>query len=315
MEDKKYLTWDYSRRFGAEIEINSFNGESRCPINELPEGIHYVGTIINKLKRAKVLLHKHGHDHNNDCWVIKPDGSCGMEVCSPVSKGNYGINNVCEVVETFANNSRIKADQRCSLHVHVEISDLAEEYLLRIFQWWVKCEAVFMDAMPSYRKNNRYCQFIGSLALFSPNTKITPPELFHQLGETKYTSINSYHYWYKKRETIEFRIMDNTCCKDAVALKNWLRLVIHFVEMAQKTPILDYQEGNYWSGWYWLDPNDVFSFLGFNENLAPEMQEVRAWFLSRLILNGNKGKYLLGPDIRQYAYKQYEEMESYVQTR
>ena len=51
---------------------------------------------------------------------------------------------------------------------------------------------------------------------------------------------------------------------------------------------VEYVPNNRWSGYCWLDPIDVFEFLGFMPDqyeLSPGLQEVRDWFLKRLQTN------------------------------
>jgi hypothetical protein len=185
---------------------------------------------VRKTTSEKVIVHKWGHDHNNDSWVVKPDGSCGMEVCSPVCKGWHGLKRVCKVIEAFSNEPKISADHRCSLHVHIDVSDLSIEQLCSVIAWWVKCEPVFLDSVPPSRKKNRYCQFIGLWDLFEENSTLSMDQLIKKFGNSKYGSLNTYHLKMGKRQTIEFRIMEGDCCKNPYMAKNWLRLLVHFVE-------------------------------------------------------------------------------------
>jgi hypothetical protein len=288
---KESLSLNYIRRFGVEIEINSFDMRDR-PIGyddgALPDGIHYVGNLVQKLTQEKVLIHKWGNDHNNDLWIIKPDGSCGMEVCTPVLKGWMGLMQVCRVIDGFSKNQKISADDRCSLHVHVDVSDLTEPQLASILTWWIKSEPVFLDSVPPKRKKNRYCQLLGQTDIFDEieDGLLSFDTLVRKLGICKYYTINTFHYHYKKRKSIEFRIMDNECCLNPWMAKNWVRLVLHFVEKAiQKGLPPSYEPGNKWSSYCWLDPIDLFEFLGFMPgqcDLSPGLQQVRSWFVGRL---------------------------------
>lgn len=285
------MTLNYLRRFGVEIEVNSFDKRNR-PIGyedgKLPEGIEYVGNLVQKITEEKVLIHKWGNDHHNDVWIVKPDGSCGMEICTPVLKGWNGIMRTCRVIDGFRKDPKITADTRCSLHVHVDVSDLSDAALASVISWWIKCEPVFMDSVPSRRKKSQYCQFLGQMDIFEDvEDGLYPPEiLFKRIGHCKYYTINTFHYVNKKRKTIEFRIMDNECCLDPWMAKNWIRLVLHFVECAVKRGLpLNYEPGNKWSGYCWLDPDDVFGFLGFmpgQYELSPGLKQVRRWFIMRL---------------------------------
>lgn len=320
---KEYLSFDSLRRFGVEIEINSFDMRNR-PLGyedgKLPEGIHYIGNLVRKITNERVLIHKWGNDHHNDCWIVKPDGSCGMEVCTPVMKGWRGLLQTCRVIDGMARDGKVTADARCSLHVHVDVADLSEERLAGVIAWWIKSEAVFMDSVPARRKKNQYCQFLGQTDIFDDIEEglFAPDVLLKKVGHCKYYSVNTFHYQNKKRKTIEFRIMDNDCCLDSWATKNWVRLILHFVEQAVKRgPPATYEFGNKWSGYNWLDPIDVFDFLGLAPDqykLSPGLEQVRSWFLSRLLTHGrNTGLNGVMSDMgRKIAISQVDELISQI---
>lgn len=289
---KEKLSLEYIRRFGVEIELNSFDGLSRTNSSTtLPECIYYIGDLVYKISKENVLIHKWGHDHNNQMWIIKPDGSCGIEVCTPVMKGWNGVFRTCKVIDAFGKDSKIKSDSRCSLHVHVDVSDLTEIQIAGVVSWWIKCEPVFLDSVPSCRKKNQYCQFLGETDIFYDveDGLMQSDIILKKIGHCKYYTINTFHYQNKKRKTIEFRIMDSECCLNPWMAKNWIRLVLHFVEMASQRGLpLPFKSGDKWSGYCWLDPFDVFDFLGFSLDqceISLGLQQVRSWFLSRLQLN------------------------------
>lgn len=318
---RDYLSLEYLRRYGAELEVNAFDMRPR-PLGweqdnrKLPEGIYYVANLVKKITDETVLVHKYGNDHYNDSWIVKPDGSCGMEVGTPVLKGWYGLKTACRVVQGFRNDPMINADQRCSCHVHVDVSDMSDTQLASVLSWWVKCEPVFLDAMPRSRKKSQYCQFLGESVIFDDieDGFYTPEGLFRKLGAVKYYSVNTFHYVKGKRRTIEFRIMDNLCCVNPWTLKNWVRLVIHFVEraLARGMPNL-YEPGDQWSGYLWLDARDVFDLLGFipgDYDLSPGLTQVRRWFLGRLNKEGRKTGLcgLMSDEARKYSMAQVDEL-------
>ena len=297
---KQKLNLDYDRRFGVEIELNSLDhlvsesiSMSSSILNQLnlPKGVHYIGDLIHKICNEDVTIHTWGHDHNNQDWIVKPDSSCGIEVCTPVMKGWNGLLRICKIIEGFSKDSNIRVDSRCSLHVHVDVSDLTEAQIASIVSWWIKCEPVFLDSVPSSRKKNKYCQFLGETDIFYDieDGLMSSDIILKKIGHCKYYTINTFHYQNKKRKTIEFRIMDSDCCLNPWMAKNWIRLVLHFVEMAVLRGLpSQFKSGDKWSGYCWLDPFDVFDFLGFSSNqyeLSAGLQQVRSWFLSRLQLN------------------------------
>ena len=51
--------------------------------------------------------------NNNSSWVLKPDASCGMEICSPICKGNHGLKRLCRLVDAINDDSKIESDARC----------------------------------------------------------------------------------------------------------------------------------------------------------------------------------------------------------
>lgn len=321
-QPRESLSFNTLRRFGVEIEVNSFDMLNRPAGHEdgkLPEGIHYIGNLVRKITNERVLIHRWGNDHHNDCWIVKPDGSCGMEVCTPVMKGWQRLMQTCRVIDGMQRDGKITADTRCSLHVHVDVADLSEKQLADVIAWWIKSEPVFMDAMPPRRKRNQYCQFLGQTDIFDDVEEIFAPEiLLKKVGHCKYYSVNTFHYQNKKRKTIEFRIMDNDSCLDSWGTKNWVRLILHFVEqVVRRGSPLPYEFGDKWTGYNWLDPFDVFEVLGFNPdqyNLSPGLEQVRSWFLSRMFIHGrNAGLNGVMSDVgRKIAISQVDELVSMI---
>lgn len=321
MESSK-LQFDYLRRYGVEIEVNAADGKDHIPSDKMPEGIEVVGNIVSRTlgEQTQIKSWRDSLTHYDKtgigCWLVKPDGSCGMEICSPVSKGWKGLNAICMIVDALLSD-RIQADSRCSLHVHVEVNDLSVEELAAVITYWIKCEAVFMDAFPDIRKNNKYCQYIGLCDWIKPDTVMGPEELIRFFGNQKYTSINTYHLNKGKRPTIEFRIADNTFCRNSFYAKNWIRLVLHFVEMAKKLPLATkYVPGDPWSSYLWLDPKDVFKVLGWDgsHELSAGMKQVRNWFLVKIIENlGRSSLGVLSLAGRRVAHAQvFEIIQSYI---
>src|SRR2546423_1143033 len=124
-----YLSFCYERRFGIELEINAFDGKNRPDPGQKPAGIEQGGMLVAKHSSESVDIRDWEHTKNNDVWVIKPDSSCGMEVCTPVYKGWAGLKRACEVVEAFHRDPKIKVDNRCSVHIHIEVADLSNDQL------------------------------------------------------------------------------------------------------------------------------------------------------------------------------------------
>lgn len=283
------LQHNYTRKFGVEIELNAFDGRAEIQIHEQPMGIQYIASLISNHLEDYVEIQPWNptvwHD-TNGFWLVKPDASCGMEVCTPIMKGWTGLREVCQVVELLSKNPRIEADRRCSLHVHIDVSDCSNYDIANILRFWIKFEPVFMDAMPDQRKRSRYCQYIGMWDWMNTDRVITPNDLIELLGKNKYFSVNSYHLYKKNRQTIEFRIGEAEMCRNPFAVKNWVRLLIHFVEVFKNTKSSYYQyvEGDVWSSFLFLDVDDLMAML-FPGELSPGLQQVRNWFLARMVMH------------------------------
>lgn len=291
--DLTKLEFNSFRRFGVELELNSFDLQrdfKQHPLitGELPVGVDYIGNLMSSKLGFAVKIMKYHHTHNNDMWIIKPDSSCGIEVCSPVVKGWSGIKSICEVADLFSRDSKISADNRCSLHIHVDVSDCSKEQVAKILAYWIKCEPVFIDSVPVNRKRNRFCQCIGMTDLFEVDTSWEHASIIKKLGNNKYYSVNCEHYNKGARQTIEFRLAESAACVDPFLIKNWIRLILHFVERAVRMPIpYSYNPDNCWTGFSWLDVDQVFELLGFTEQfeLSSGMRQTKDWFIARICKN------------------------------
>lgn len=272
------------RKFGVEIELNSFDQRDfkKDPLakNEKPEGMDYVFDLL-KSNGYEVESRSWQNTHNNDKWICKPDASCGIEICSPVSEN---LEEIKKVINLLSVDPKIKIDDRCSFHVHMDVSDCIyknnflldfekSEKLGSILSWWIKCEAVFFDSFPNKRKNNKYCQCIGIsdfLSIDDANTK----KLISVLGQNKYYSLNTYHLSKIDRLTIEFRLAEDGACLDSDFACNWINLINRFIESSinKRMP----------SNLCWIDLIEVFDFLNLDNDII-----LAKWFLNRLVTNIN----------------------------
>ncbi len=286
---------DTNRRFGVEIEINAFDGRSRPLGHELgrmPDGIDYISNLLHKLVKDKVFIQKWGNNHNNGNWILKPDSSCGIEICTPVMKGISGIKTVCSVVDGFSKDSRVKADSRCSFHVHIDIHDLLSSQIASIINWWIKCEYILMNIVPIQRKRNKYCQLL-SLSDIVDGIEypiINPSTLINSVGRHKYYSLNTFHLLNNKRKTIEFRIMDSSSCTNYFDAKNYLLFLLHFVNITSKFPPLKkYEINNSLTSYSWIDFEQFLQIfcLEDDSNLSEGMLEMKNWLFMRMDHNIN----------------------------
>ena len=307
-KNAQHISFSSNRRFGIELEFNSFDGNNRPPKGEQPAGIYEIAEITAKASpEAGCEVRAWEHTNGNKRWVAKPDSSCGMEVVSPPRKGWAGLKDVLKVVDALSADERVKADQRCSVHCHAEVADLTEAELASMVAWWVKCEPVIMDAMPMSRKRNRYCQIIGMNNTFQHDGAYSDQDIIQRVGDVKYYTFNTNQYCRGGRKTVEFRVIEGAGCKDAYLIKQWVRFLMHFIDLTAKLGRPDHyyepkndqekKEITPWTGLVWLDPQDVLSLLGFNNvsvaipnhrkatefTLSKGMMQTRNWFLARLV--------------------------------
>jgi hypothetical protein len=285
------LSFNSQRRFGIELEVNAFDKKARPEPGKRPLGIEHISRVVQENAEEGAEIKDYEHTQENQRWIIKPDSSCGIEICNPPMKGWRGIKKVCNVVEAFAQDPKIMVDKRCSVHVHVEVADLCEAEIASIIIYWIKAEQVFLDLVPTERKRNRYCQSLGITSLFDVESQLPPVEVIRRIGDVKYYTLNTNQMrrTNNQRKTIEFRIIEGQGCKDPFLCKNWIRLILHFVEMTCRRPLPPpYKANDPWSGFCLLDTKHVMELLGFGNDppvyeLSSGLTQTRNWMLARLM--------------------------------
>lgn len=307
----QHISFTSTRRFGVELEVNAFDGENRPQGGKKePEGIQHVAAVAaSVVPEDGVEIRGYEHTNNNNRWIVKPDASCGMEVVSPPLKGWRGLKKIVGVADALRADPLIQADHRCSVHVHLEVADLTEKQLATVVAWWIKCEPVFLDAMPLDRKLNRYCQSLGMNNIYQHDGHYSDKDIIVRAGDIKYYTMTTTNWVNGSRKTIEFRPIEGAGVRDPYLIKNWIRLLIHFVETtaAMERPIPYVEPKNDderhnvtpWTSLVWMDPEHVLSLLGFNNvpvtipgqkvakeyTLSKGMLQTRNWFLARLMAN------------------------------
>lgn len=279
----------FERMIGVEIELNSLDNRDfiKNPLSrgEMPLGIDHISDLVSSIGLESE-VHGWQYNHGNKKWCCKPDSSCGIEVCSPVLRFSE-LDQIFDVLDLLAKENNITIDDRCSFHVHV---DLSFDEIASVLAWWVKCEHVFMDFAIPHRKNNRYCKSIGLTSLFNSDDLIVPIVLIKKMSD-KYLTTNSFHFFNKKRNSIEFRLAEGT--KNSEFASNWIALIFCFLDACKESGIPeDYR---------WLDANQVLDFIFKNATAS-----LKKWFLERLLLNCLSGSsFPFDPNTRRHAFNEY----------
>jgi hypothetical protein len=235
------------RRFGVEIEYNSFDKLSRSVgFNGLPSGIYNIADILSDVLKEEIEINRWHNTNNNNLWVVKPDSSCGIEVCSPPKIHHNVLNQIYNSINAISKNNFIEADNRCSFHIHVEIEDFDDENLKSIVYNWLIFEPIFFACCSSNRWINNYCKPLS----FSFNISNTDfiDSILDSLMENKYFAINLCNYKKKKKRTVEIRIMGGEACLSPDLALNWCKLILCFVEQCKKNTLKpNYSDINYGS--------------------------------------------------------------------
>jgi hypothetical protein len=266
-----------NRRFGVELEYNAFDGESRSKsVNGLPEGIYDIANYLAKGIGKTVEVNKWSYTNNNTKWVLKPDSSCGIEVCSPPLRSAGGCNQLREAIQQINTCEKVNADERCSMHVHIEIEDLNLSELAYLIEKWVNFEPFFFLLTNDLRWLNQYCVPLGFAHQFASKEPLSLQTIIDKLSEYKYYVINLYHYVKNRKKTIEFRCMGNEGCLNSDDAINWIKLLICFVDRCKDNKQLNPLNFEYKS------VSEALNFLQLHKFFNDD--EVIMWVISKLSL-------------------------------
>jgi hypothetical protein len=281
-------------RFGVEIEINAFDGRDfvKNPLThgERPDGIREVASILSSVGLDSEVQHWQ-YNHDNSFWACKPDASCGIEICSPVLHRSR-MGELLLALSSLESDPRVSCDARCSFHVHLEVdagpNPAISKGLCSVLSRWVRCEHVFVDSFPSWRKTNRFCRCVGMSGLFGPDDLVTPVGTFEKMAD-KYLTLNTFHLYNRRRSSIEFRLGEGTTSPHFA--ENWLGVIFDFVDRCESAGPP--------SSYLWMEPGEVLEFLDLK---GPHGR----WFLQRLnenCLSCDSGFW--SSDSRMHAFREY----------
>ena len=250
-----------NHRFGVEIELNTFDYPSnKSDDNSEPIGSRHAAHVVKETLQENVEVTTWHTTINSNRWLVKPDSSCGFEICSPVLKGRQGLKSLVSVINSLKNDGRFNADSKCSFHVHFELPSRDVGFISSLIVNWIKCELFFFLLIPDYRKQSKYCQLMGLSDLFPNNAQLDKNIIFNKVSDYKFYSLSLYHFKKSNRNTVEFRLMDNRACLDGKLVENWIILLNRFINKSNNNYVFN-QEGLLEKPFVWLDFKDVFDFL------------------------------------------------------
>ena len=263
------------RRFGVELEYNAFDNKSRSrTLNDLPSGIYDLALRLQKASGKTIEINKWSYTNNNHNWVLKPDSSCGIEICSPPFRGMHGYDEFYRVLSDFVLLKGIDSDSRCSMHVHVEIEDFSLNNLMFMVEKWINFELFFFMLTNTKRWLNQYCIPLGFNKNFDASKPINMIDMMEKLSDYKYYSINLFHYVKNRKKTVEFRCMGNEACVNPDDAGNWCKLLLCFVDRCKNQSQFNPIDIKY------LNISDAIKFLDLDNYFQDD--SIKFWIISKL---------------------------------
>ena len=271
MQENKY------RRVGVELEYNAWDKVSRSySVNDLPHGIYNIAELCVNALQKNVKINKWHSTNNNDTWVLKPDSSCGLELCSPPQSIFMLKKDLQKFFNTIKNNNIIFVDKRCSFHVHVEIQDFEYYDLVYLMESWIRLEPIFFILTKQDRWINNYCKALCLCFEHKPKDQEYTKEIVNTVCDNKYYSLNLCNFKKKKKCTVEYRIMGNDACVDFDSAYNWTQLLLNFTNFIKASR----SRSNKITSMDFLQIDSFIEYVKGNESI-----EMLAWIKKRILNN------------------------------
>jgi len=218
-----------SRRFGVEIEFLSTITKER---------------VLTSLRAAGIQVEFEGYSHRTTPhWKIVSDGSCGLELVSPVLEGEAGLEEV-RVAADALNAAGAQVDKRCGFHVHFDARSMSLRSIKNLFKLWLKFEDVLDAFQPQSRRGNanRYCQSnlshepIGAgdhrnqcTRIFNEIDACRSIEEMRNLYPCRYRKLNIQSYF--RHQTLEVRHHSGTT--ESAKIIHWVCLMARMFDTAE----------------------------------------------------------------------------------
>lgn len=158
------------------------------------------------------------------CWNVTDDGSLkdsGVEFVSYPLYREYIDLALCELENMFKESPSLTFTHRCSIHVHVNVSNFSRYQLIALAGLYAIYERSLFEFVDPLRKGNSFCYPIVG----------TPTKLSFDWN-TKYCAFN----WtpIRKQLTVEYRHLEGT--KDWQKLRRWVALVSKLTNFVGELP-------------------------------------------------------------------------------
>lgn len=218
-----------SRRFGVEIEFLSTVTTER---------------VLMSLRAAGIRIEFEGYTHRTTPhWKIVSDGSCGLELVSPVLEGEAGLEEV-RIAAAALEAAGAKVDKRCGLHVHFDARSMSLKSVKNLFKMWLKFEDVLDTFQPPSRRGNAntYCRTnLDHSITDAGNHQGQCSRMFRKIDDCRnmdemkalypcrYRKLNIHSYF--RHQTLEVRHHSGTT--DPAKITHWVRLMARMFDTAE----------------------------------------------------------------------------------
>ena len=218
-----------SRRFGVEIEFLSTITKEQA---------------VMSLRAAGIRVESSYYTHDTTpYWMIVTDGSCGLELVSPVLEGEAGIEEV-RIAAAALEAAGAQVDRRCGLHVHFDARSMNLKAVKNLFKLWLKFEDVLDTFQPPSRRGvaNNYCLTnLNHSIIDAGNHRSQCSGMFRKIDlcknmeqmkalyPSRYRKLNIHSYF--RHQTLEVRHHSGTTSPEKIT--NWVRLMARMFDAAE----------------------------------------------------------------------------------
>jgi hypothetical protein len=167
---------------------------------------------------------------------VKRDGSCGYEFASCKLQGDQGLFDSKLAVEKIREVAPNAVNQKCGIHVTVDVSDHSSEDLKRLIIGYLKAQEHFYSQCSEWRQSNHYCQRnpVDKVSTMVTMSTSNIGSIVSAAGGTdRYHGLNLTNTLGK--HIVEFRMLESTEAIRKVGA--WIRMCVGFVDGLKKSGV------------------------------------------------------------------------------
>jgi hypothetical protein len=202
---------------------------------------------MNKLRAKGIDVSTGGRRQSIPTWKVTTDGSItpsrgtGMEIVSPILKGQNGLDQLKIVCETLREWGGL-INKTCGLHIHFDAENFSMPTWRNLYKNYIICEGTIDSMMPNSRRanNNYYCQsIIGNGSRTRAFRKLDNARTVLELSQTmtnrdRYRKVNAESFF--RHKSIEFRQHSGTINYEKIS--NWILFLHGIVSYSEKGKIV-----------------------------------------------------------------------------